>query len=135
MTLGRRCIWLLSTVLLSSGCIPFAIPEERTGAIVENRDQLTYLLDFEEAGIPVEPGPRLAWELPPGAPAWAMDTPGRGSGDLVLMTPACEVLDRVALDGSTLVVVVEGARFSSVTELGELDHTPPLLQEIEAPCP
>jgi hypothetical protein len=133
LTRIRACLGIFLAVGMS-GCIPFAIREESSGALVENRDQVTYLVELQEDGVPVE-ATRLVWEVPPGPEAWTKSGNGSGRAELVLLTETCQVLDHVALDDRMLDIVIEGATFSNVTDMGVLDYTPPQLQEIEVNCP
>lgn len=124
---------LLSLAFLVVACVPLAVVEDRTGAVVENHDSTPYLLDVDRGDTPGGVGRGLTWALPPNARGWAFDVPGSGRTDLVLFSTSCEELDRVAVDG-TVIAVIEGGRLSSVAPLGRLGETPPLLEEGRYGC-
>ncbi len=129
---GTR-VALLWLAFIVAACVPFAVVEDRTGAVVENHDHVPYLLDIDRGDTPGGVGRGLTWALPPDTRAWAFDVPGSGRADLVLFSTSCMELDRVAVDG-TVIAVIEGGRFSSVTALGQLSKTPPVLEEGRHGC-
>jgi hypothetical protein len=109
------CVPLLLAV---GGCVPFAVVEERTGAVVENRDNVGYLLDVDRGDAPGGVGHGLVWTLPANVHAWAFDVSGSEPTDLVLLTTSCIELDRIAVQG-TVSAVVDGGVFVEVGPLSQ----------------